>query len=135
MADLNIIALSGNLVSTPEVRHTNKGTAVCNLRIANNGYGQDEDAMFIDLVLWGRDAEYAARTCQKGTFVEVGGRLVQRSYTDRDGNDRKVMEVKVRDFHAKARTIKADEPSGSGGGGYSSGRFGSDTPVPEGIPF
>ena len=29
---------------------------------------QDEDAMFIDLVLWGRDAEYAARTCQKGTF-------------------------------------------------------------------
>ena len=61
MADLNIIALSGNLVSTPEVRHTNKGTAVCNLRIANNGYSQDEDAMFIDLVLWGRDAEYAAR--------------------------------------------------------------------------
>ena len=49
MADLNIIALSGNLVSTPEVRHTNKGTAVCNLRIANNGYSQDEDAMFINL--------------------------------------------------------------------------------------
>jgi single-strand DNA-binding protein len=132
MADLNIIALSGNLVSTPEVRHTNKGTAVCNLRIANNGYSQDEDAMFIDLVLWGRDAEYAARTCQKGTFVEVGGRLVQRSYTDRDGNDRKVMEVKVRDFHAKARTIKADEPSG---GGYDSGRFGADNPAPDSVPF
>ena len=88
--------------------------------------------MFIDLVLWGRDAEYAARTCQKGTFVEVGGRLVQRSYTDRDGNDRKVMEVKVRDFHAKARTIKGDD---SGGGGYRSGGFSERNPAPDSVQF
>jgi single-strand DNA-binding protein len=130
MADLNIIALSGNLVSTPEVRHTNQGNAVCNLRIANNGYSQEEGALFIDLVVWGKDAEYAARTCKKGTFVEVNGRLTQRSYTDREGNDRKVYEVKVRDFHAKARTLQNE----STGGGYTS-PGGSDNTAPDSIPF
>ena len=101
MADLNVIILSGNLTKDPELRHTPKGTPVCNVRIANNGFKRDEPALFIDLTVWGKDAEYMASRCERGTFIEVSGRLTCRTYTTKEGQERTVYEVNVKDLHVK----------------------------------
>jgi single-strand DNA-binding protein len=115
MADLNMIALAGNLTRTPELRHTAKGQAVCSARIANNGFRKDKEALFIDITVWGRDAEYMAANCEKGTQVQITGRLESETYTGRDGKERTTFSVNVRDLHVK-KAMK-DDTAGAGYGG------------------
>jgi len=114
MADLNVIALSGNLTGDPELKHTSSGTALCKGRMANNGFGRDKPAMFIDITTWGRDAEFMANNCKKGTTVQVSGRLESNSYTDKNGNKRTSFSVNVKDLYVKRApsTERSDEFSG-----------------------
>ena len=114
MADLNIIALSGNLTQDPELKHTSNGTALCKGRMANNGFGRDKPAMFIDVTCWGRDAEYMAKNCKQGTNIQVSGRLESNSYTDRNGNNRTSFSVNVRDLYVRRSpsSDRADEFAG-----------------------
>ena len=88
---VNKVILVGNLGNDPEVRHTNSGNAVCNLRLActervKDGEGNWGDRTeWVDVVVWGRDAENAGQWLRKGRQVYVEGRLQTRSFTDRDG--------------------------------------------------
>ena len=65
MANLNKVMLIGNLTRDPELRHTPKGTAVAELGLAINRVWRDEqgqkqeDTTFVDVTLWGRQAEVA----------------------------------------------------------------------------
>ena len=137
MADLNIIALSGNLTQDPELKHTSNGTALCKGRMANNGFGRDKAAMFIDVTCWGRDAEYMAKNCKRGTTIQVSGRLESNSYTDKNGNNRTSFSINVRDLYVKRA------PSSDRDGEFAdftpdtsnTGRYGGDNPTPDGIPF
>lgn len=145
MADLNVITLSGNLTQDPELRHTPKGLSVCNARLANNGFGRDEETLFINIVLWGKDAEYCADNCSKGTFVEVSGRFSLRSYTDRNGNERTSPEVNVKSFHAKTRIASTSNDGGGYKSTYKGGAYSAPSETAEsfndsfdggdGIPF
>ena len=68
MANLNKVMLIGNLVADPELRYTPKGTAVTDIGMAmnrqwTNDQGQrQEETTFVDVTLWGRQAEVAGQS-------------------------------------------------------------------------
>ena len=94
---MNKSFLLGRLVRDPEVRYTTTGKCACQFTLAvdrpfTNQDGQRE-ADFIPIVLWGKTAELAGNSLQKGHRVLVGGRIQTRSYDGKDGNKRYVTEV------------------------------------------
>ena len=94
---LNKVIIMGRLTRDPEMRHTQNGTAVASLTLAcdrdfkhKNG---EKETDFIDVVVWGKTAEFAANYFTKGRMVIVEGRLQVRGWQDKDGNKRKSTEV------------------------------------------
>jgi len=90
MANLNTVLLIGNLTKDPEVRYTPSGKAVGDLRLAvNRRYrtsdGEDRDeTCYIDIVVWGRQAETCGEYLRKGSAILTEGRL-QYDEWERDG--------------------------------------------------
>lgn len=94
---LNNVVIMGRLTRDPEVRHTQTGTAVASLTLAcdrdfkpQNG---EKETDFVDVVVWGKTADFAANYFTKGRMAIVEGRLQVRSWQDKDGNKRKTTEV------------------------------------------
>ena len=86
MASDNHTTIVGNLVEDPEVRFTNTGIAVTNLRVAvtqriqQDGQWRDGDTSFFKVNVWRGQAENLADSLGKGDRVMVTGRLRQRSW-------------------------------------------------------
>ncbi len=106
MADINRVLLTGRLAADPELRYTQSGQPVANFRIAvnrrwlNNETGAWEDfAMFVPIVVWGKQAENCSAYLQKGRQVAVDGRLRIRSFETQDGDRRRVSEVVAAEVH------------------------------------
>lgn len=97
------ITVVGNLVADPELRFIPSGAAVANFRIASTprSYNretnqfEDGEALFLTCNCWRQMAENVAETLTKGMRVIVQGRLRQRSYQTREGENRTVFEVEV----------------------------------------
>ena len=94
---LNRVVLIGRLTRDPEIRFTSGGQALANFAIAvdrpfTNQQGERETD-FINIVAWRQQAEFAQNYLTKGRLVAVDGRLQLRSYTDREGVQRKSTEV------------------------------------------
>lgn len=94
---LNNVVIMGRLTRDPELRRTQTGTAVASLTLAcdrdfkpQNG---EKETDFIDVVVWGKTAEFAANYFTKGRMAIVEGRLQVRNWQDKDGNKRKTTEV------------------------------------------
>lgn len=94
---INMVALMGRLTFEPEVRTTPSGVSVMRFQIAcDRSYqksGQDRQADFIDCVAWRQTAEFISRYFHKGSMIAVEGTLQTSSYTDKNGNQRKQVEV------------------------------------------
>lgn len=97
MADLNSITITGRLVRDPEIRTTTTGKDVCSVTIAvqkafkpQNG---EPDADFIRIQAWEQNAVYIGNYGSKGRKIGLTGRITQRKYTDRDGNERESIEI------------------------------------------
>jgi len=119
---LNKVILMGRLVKDPELRHTQNNTPVASFRLAvDRGYKRDQnnpqqqDADFIDIVVWQQQAEFVSKWFHKGQLVAVVGRLQQRDWKDRDGNNRTSIEVVASEVHFAE---KKSDSYGSGGGQY-----------------
>ncbi len=89
MSDVNRITLSGRLVADPELKYLPSGTAVTNLRLASNrtytsNGERREEALFVDVEVYGKSAEAVAQHKAKGAFLIVDGRLRQNTW-ERDG--------------------------------------------------
>jgi single-strand DNA-binding protein len=100
MANLNKVMLIGNLTRDPELRYTPKGTAVADIAIAinriwNNDQGQrQEETTFVDVTLWGRQAELAQQYLSKGRGVYIEGRLQMDTWDDKTtGQKRSKLKV------------------------------------------
>jgi single-strand DNA-binding protein len=89
MANLNRVLLIGNLTRDPEVRYTPKGTAVADIGLAVNRIYSAEDGekkeetTFVDVTLWGRQAEVAGQYLKKGRPVFIEGRLQLDTWDDK----------------------------------------------------
>ncbi len=94
---INMVALMGRLTFEPEVRTTPSGVSVMRFQIAcDRNYqrsGQDRQADFIDCVAWRQTAEFISRYFHKGSMIAVEGTIQTSNYTDKNGNQRKQVEV------------------------------------------
>ncbi len=100
MADgLNKVMLLGNLGADPELRFTQGGQPVLNLRVATTESYLDKDKVrqerteWSNVVIWGKRGEALAPILHKGSQVFIEGRLASSSYDDRDGVKRYKTEV------------------------------------------
>jgi single-strand DNA-binding protein len=121
MANLNKVLLMGNLTRDPDVRYTPSGTAICGLGLAvNRRYttreGQEqEETCFVDVDVFGRQAESCKNYLQKGAPVLIEGRLRLDQWEDRQTGERrsrlKVTAERVQFIGGPARR---DDFSGEG---------------------
>lgn len=101
MASFNKVVLVGNLTRDPQVRHTPGGTAVSDIGIAVNRTWLDkqtntrrEETTFVDVTLWGRQAEVAGEYLSKGRSVLIEGRLQLDQWQDKEtGKNRSKLKV------------------------------------------
>jgi single-strand DNA-binding protein len=136
MANLNKVLLIGNLTRPPELRYTPSGTAVADLRMAvNRNYTTQsgekrEEACFLTVVVWGKQAESCGEYLDKGSQVLVEGRLQTRDWEGKDGQKRTATEVVAErvQFMSRAKGAVAggapatapafaEETANAGGGG------------------
>ena len=96
---LNKAILMGRLVKDPELRSTNNGTPVCSFTIAVDRRGKDDGTDFLDIVAWGKTAEFVSKYFTKGQLVAVAGRIQTRTWEDQNGNKRKAVEVVADEVH------------------------------------
>ena len=92
---MNKVTISGNVAKDIELRMTaGKGTPVATTSIAvNDGYGENKKTYFVNIVVWGKQAEFFANNVLKGQKVWVNGKLTIRDYEAKDGTKRYVTEV------------------------------------------
>jgi single-strand DNA-binding protein len=126
-ASLNKVLLMGNLTRDPEVKYTPKGNAVGDLAIAiNDSYkAQDgtikETVTYVDIEVWGRQAETCKQYLTKGRPVFVEGQLRLDQWENPQGEKKSKLKVRA------DRVQFLGSPGGGGGGGsrgggnYSSG--------------
>ena len=111
---LNIVAIMGRLVADPELRTTTQGTHVCTFRIAcERSYskpGEQRRADFVDIVAWGKTAEFICKFFQEGSMIAVDGSLQTRNYQDKQGNKRTAVEVVANNI-SFAGEKAADKPA------------------------
>ena len=90
MANFNKVILMGNLTRDPELRYTPKGTAVARITLAVNrtytleGGEKKEEVSFVDVDVWGRQAEVISQYMKKGRPLLVEGRLKQDTWEDKN---------------------------------------------------
>src|SRR5690606_33576716 len=134
MADgLNRVILLGNLGADPELRMTNGGTAVLNVRMATSESYLDrnkqrqERTEWHRVVIWGRRAEALGKILTKGDRILIEGSLRTSSYEDRDGNKKYTTEIVANNV------VLSGSGGGGGGAGGARGRSGGDFgPPPSG---
>lgn len=111
---LNVVAIMGRLVADPELRTTQQGTNVCTFRIAcERSYtpkGQQRQADFVDIVAWGKTAEFICKFFQQGSMIAIDGSLQTRNYQDKQGNKRTAVEVVANNI-SFAGAKAADKPA------------------------
>ncbi|WP_411677043.1 single-stranded DNA-binding protein [Caproicibacter sp.] len=123
---LNVAVLMGRLVADPELRHTPNGISVTSFTIAvDRSYvkaGTDRQTDFIDVVAWRNTAEFVCKYFRKGQLAAVQGSIQTRSYTDKDGNKRKAVEIIADNVH-----FAEPKREGTASSGNYSARTGSPT--------
>ena len=154
MATENIITIVGNLTDDPELRYTPNGVAVTNMRVAvnrrmfnreSNSWDEKLDGFFT-VNVWRDHAENVAESLKRGTRVMVQGRLISRSYEDKEGQTRWVTEIEADEVCPSLRwaTAKVSKVNRSSGGNASGGGGGGDSwgapppaqaPAADDVPF
>lgn len=93
---LNRVILIGRLTADAELKKTQNDISVTSFTVAvNRPYvkGKEQEADFIDVVVWRKTAEFVCNYFEKGKPIMVEGKLQVRNYTAKDGTKRKVTEV------------------------------------------
>ncbi|MFN0052248.1 MAG: single-stranded DNA-binding protein [Planctomycetales bacterium] len=142
MANFNKVILVGNLTRDPQVKYTPGGTALAEIGLAVNRYWMDkqtntrrEETTFVDVTLWGRDAEHAGEYLAKGRSVLIEGRLQLDTWDDKTTGQKR---SKLRVVGERVQFLGGRGEGGGGGGGggasrassggYSGGGFGGGAP-------
>lgn len=132
MSGETMITVVGNLTADPEMRYTNSGVPFASFTIASTprtfdkqaNEWKDGEALFLRATVWREFAEQVANSLAKGTRVIARGQLKQRSYQDKDGNQRTSYELDIDEIGPSLRyaTAQVTRASQHGyGGGFGSG--------------
>jgi single-strand DNA-binding protein len=98
MSDLNEVVISGRLTRDCEVRYTPSGTAVTDVIVASNRIWskeseKQEEATFVDVTIWGKQAESLEQYLLKGRHVMIVGRLKLNKWENKEGEKRSKLTV------------------------------------------
>lgn len=114
----NRVILVGNLTKDPEIRYIASGMGVVKFTIAvNRRTKSGDETTFVDVVAWDKLAETCNTYLKKGMSALVEGRLVIRSYDDKDGVKRKATEVVIDSMQMLDRKDGGSGGNAGGGGG------------------
>jgi single-strand DNA-binding protein len=97
----NKVQLIGNLGNAPEVRNTETGKKLARFSMATNEQYKNSkgervtETQWHNVIAWGNVAEIAEKYLKKGAEVAVEGKLVNRSYVDKEGAKRTITEIQV----------------------------------------
>lgn len=109
----NKVQLIGNLGNAPEVRTLDGGKKMARFSIATNETYRNAkgekitETQWHNIIAWGKVAEIAEKYLTKGKEVMLEGKLVSRSYTDKDGNKKYSTEVQVNELLMLGEKAKA----------------------------
>ena len=109
MRSVNKVILIGNATRDAELRYTQSGKAVSNIRLATNRKVRDtEESQFHSIVCWDGLAETTSKYIKTGDPLYVEGRLQYRTFQDSDGAERGVVEIVAADVQFLSRRKDAD---------------------------
>ncbi len=141
---VNKVILIGNLGADPEVRHTQDGRAICNMRVATTESWRDkqsgerrEKTEWHSVVVFSEPlAKIAQQYLKKGSKVYIEGQLQTRKWQDNTGNDRYTTEIVLQNYAGQLTMLdgrnassgfndggSSDYDAGSGGSGRDNGNF------------
>ena len=130
---VNRVFLLGHLGRDPEVRYTQGGTTVANLRLATNErrpYGQGgwkDETEWHSVVVFGKQADNVKKYLTKGREIFVEGSLRTRQWQDQQGQKRYSTEIVARDIRFVGGRPQGGAPGA--GGGYGGGEESQQAPV------
>ena len=112
---MNSITIAGSLGRDAELKYLNSGDPICNFSIADS-QGKDKSTIWWSCTIFGKRAESLSQYLVKGQAVTVVGHVTEREYTDKNGNERKVMDVRVNEVmlqggRKEAAPKKQEEPA------------------------
>jgi len=135
MASLNRVFLIGRLTRDPKLRYTPSGTAVADLGIAVNrtytdpGGQKKDETVFLDVVVWKKQAETCCEYLSKGRQILVEGRLTMDTWQGTDGQKRSRIRVVADRCHFL--DSRGDRPERAAGSTTDYGRsYREATPAP-----
>lgn len=97
----NRVHLIGYVGANPETKTTENGKSLARFSLAtnekytNNAGEKIKETIWHNLIAWNQLAEIAEKLLLKGTQVAIEGKLINRSYTDSDGNKKYITEIQV----------------------------------------
>lgn len=104
---MNFVSVSGT-VGKAELKALQSGDTILSFSVADN-QGRDKPPIWWNCSLWGKRADSLSQYITKGSKVTVVGQISEREYTDRDGNQKKVMEVRANDIALQGGKAEAEE--------------------------
>ena len=121
---VNKVILVGNLGRDPEIRNTQSGMKIVNLRIAtsetwrdkNSGERKEKTEWHNVVVFNDQLAKVAEQYLKKGMKVYVEGQLQTRKWQDQNGQDRYTTEVVLQKFRGDLQMLSGKDDNGGGGG-------------------
>lgn len=139
MASFNKVILIGNVTRDPEIKYTPKGSAVAEVGLAINRYyttdggEKREETTFVDVTLWGRQAEVAGEYAKKGRPLMVEGRLQLDTWDDKQTGQKRsrlrVVGENIQLLGSRAGGEDAGGDSGARSSGYAKPAARSNTPA------
>jgi single-strand DNA-binding protein len=109
----NKVQLIGNLGNAPEVKTTESGKKLARFSVATNESYRNAkgekvtETTWHNLIAWGKVADIAEKYLTKGKEIAIEGKLINRSYTDKDGNKKYITEVQVNELLMLGGTDKS----------------------------
>jgi single-strand DNA-binding protein len=109
----NKVQLIGNLGNNPEVKTLDGGKKMARFSVATNETYRNAkgekvvETQWHNLIAWGKLAEIAEKYLQKGSEVALEGKLINRSYNDKEGNKKYITEIQVNELLMLGKENKA----------------------------
>lgn len=120
---MNNITIAGQLGKDAETRYMPNGDPVCSFSVADS-QGKEKPTIWWRCSLFGKRAESLSQYLTKGQAVTVSGSVTEREYTDKDGAQKKAIEIRVQDVALQggkpkeAQQTRAPAAKHAGGGGF-----------------
>lgn len=135
---MNKVFLGGNLTKDPELRYTPSGMGVTDIRLAINRIYLDrnnekhEETTFVDIVVWGKQAETVCQYLKKGSAVLIEGALQFDSW-EKEGQ--KHSKIRVKASRVQFLTIPGKQTSIPDETGHDEEHLANSAATPEDLPY